>query len=61
MFRADGAWEYIEDSTGNRLTAQYSGSQLTSVTHSNGSKLTFHYNTQGCIDQVTDPSGSTAT
>ena len=60
-FRADGLLDYLQDTNNNRLTAGYSGSQLTSLTHSNGSALTFHYNAQGRIDQVTDPAGRVAT
>jgi RHS repeat-associated protein len=59
-FRTDGQLDYLQDTNNNRLTAGYTGSQLTSLTHSNGSALTFHYNAQGRIDQVTDPAGRVA-
>ncbi|MEO0069618.1 MAG: CARDB domain-containing protein, partial [candidate division WOR-3 bacterium] len=60
-FRPDGKWDYIEDTNGNRLTAGYDGGRLTSVTHSNGDRLTLSYNAQGRLVQVTDPVGRVAT
>ncbi len=60
-FRTDGQLDYLQDTNNNRLTARYSGSQLTSLTHTNGSAMTFHYNAQGRIDQATDPAGRVAT
>src|SRR5205807_572784 len=38
----------------------YTGSQLTSLTHSDGQALTFTYNAQGRINTVTDPGGRVA-
>jgi RHS repeat-associated protein len=60
-FRADGALDYVEDPNGNRITAGYTGGQLTSLTHSNGRALTLAYNAQGRIRQVTDPAGRVTT
>ena len=60
-FRSDGMLDYLQDTNGNRITAGYSGSQLTSLTHSNGSALTLAYNAQGRISQVSDPAGRVAT
>jgi RHS repeat-associated protein len=59
-FRADGSLDYIQDINNNRLTAGYTGTQLTSVTNSNASAITLSYNAQGRIQQVTDPAGRTA-
>lgn len=59
-FRGDGRLDYVQDTNGNRITAGYAGTQLTSLTHSNGSALTITYNTQGRISQVTDPAGRIA-
>ena len=52
---------YIQDSNGNRITAHYTGTLLTSLTHSNGDQLTIGYNAQGLISQVTDPAGNVTT
>jgi len=60
-FRADGSLDFIQDANGNRLSAGYTGDQLTSITHTNGSTLTFAYNAQGRIRQVIDPNGDVAT
>ena len=60
-FRPDGSLDFVQDARHNRITAVYTGSQLVSITHSNGSALTIAYNAQGRIRQVTDPAGRTAT
>ena len=60
-FRADGRLDYLQDTNGNRITAEYSGSQMTSLKHSNGSAVTLAYNAQGRISKVTDPAGRIAT
>ncbi len=60
-FRPDGSLDYIQDVNHNRITGGYTGTQLTSLTHSNGSRLTITYNAQGRISQVTDPAGRVAT
>ena len=60
-FRSDGSLDYLQDTNGNRITAGYTGNQLTSLTHSNGKALTLSYNAQGRISQVTDPAGRVAT
>ena len=39
-FRADGLLDFLQDSNGNRITAAYTGTQLTSLTHANGAALT---------------------
>jgi RHS repeat-associated protein len=60
-FRADGSLDYMQDTNGNRITAGYTGSQLTSIAHSDGSTLTFTYNSAGLLAQVADSSGRVAT
>jgi YD repeat-containing protein len=60
-FRADGRLDYVLDTNGNRITAGYTDSRLTSLTHSNGSAMTLQYNAQGRVSQVTDPAGRIAT
>jgi RHS repeat-associated protein len=56
-FRGDGKLAYVEDTHGNRITAGYTGLQLTSLTHSNGDRLTLTYIPQGRLSQVSDPAG----
>ena len=56
-FRSDGKLDYVEDTNGNRITAGYSGEQLTSLTHSSGATLLLDYDAQGMITSVTDPLG----
>ncbi len=58
-FLPDGLLGSITDTDGNKITLGYnSGSQLTSLTaNDNGDALTFAYNAQGDISQITDPSG----
>src|SRR5262249_18556070 len=59
-FRADGLLDYFQDTNNNRISAGYTGGQLTSLTHSNGSAFTLTYNAQGRISQVTGPAGLVA-
>src|SRR5262249_40063606 len=54
-FRSDGKLSYMEDANGNRVTAGYTGAQLTSLVHSSGQRLVLSYNAQGRIGQLTDP------
>jgi RHS repeat-associated protein len=61
VFLPSGQLSYIQDTNGNRITAEYSGSQLTALDHSSGARLTFAYNAQGRISQVTDPAGRVTT
>src|SRR5262249_37635768 len=56
-FRADGRIDYVQDTTGNRITAGYTGSQLVSLTHSSGPSLQFAYNAAGRLVTVTDSAG----
>lgn len=45
------------DRNGNTTTLSYNGSQLTSVTDAVGRSITFQYNGQGFVEQVTDFTG----
>src|SRR5215469_7442993 len=39
----DGQLDYVQDANGNRITASYSGAQLTTLTDSSGQSLTLAY------------------
>ena len=52
VFRTDGKLNYVEDTNGNRITADYTSNRLTSLTHSNGASLTIAYNGAGLIQSV---------
>ncbi len=57
VFRPDGKLNYIEDPHNNRITANYSGDLLASLTHSSGQSLGITYNAAGRIQSVTDHLG----
>jgi YD repeat-containing protein len=61
VFRTDGLVDYIQDTNGNRITAGYSGSQLTTLTQTNGSVLTLTYGAQGRLSQIADSAGRVTT
>ncbi|MCX6924165.1 MAG: hypothetical protein NT154_13285, partial [Verrucomicrobia bacterium] len=54
IFSADGTLNYVVDPNGNRITAGYTGGQLTSLTHSSGQYLQIGYFGNGRIQTVTD-------
>ena len=60
-FRPDGSLDYIQNANGNRITAGYTGSRLTTLTSSDGQSLTLGYDAQGRITRVTDPGGNVVT
>ena len=60
-FGADGKLDHVEDTNGNRITAVYTGDELTSLVHSKGDRLTFSYDAQGRISQMIDASGRITT
>ena len=60
-FNKDGTLDYVQDASGNRITAGYTGGALTTLTASDGDALTIAYNAQGKIASVVDPSGRVAT
>jgi hypothetical protein len=59
-FLPKGQLNYIQDSNGNRITADYGGlfDKLTTLTDSNGDYMTLSYNAKGLISQVMDPAGN---
>ena len=60
VFRADGKFNYIEDTNGIRLTASYGDGRLTRLESTWGNSLAFSYNAQGRIAQVTEEDGQTS-
>jgi RHS repeat-associated protein len=60
-FLPDGRLDYVQDRNGNRITAGYTGTLLTSLSHSDGDQLTLAYDAQGRLRTVTDPVGRTVT
>jgi RHS repeat-associated protein len=60
-FLPDGRLDYVEDTDGNRISAGYVGTLLTSLSHSSGGRLTLAYDGQGRLTGVTDPAGRTVT
>ncbi|HXG10972.1 MAG TPA: hypothetical protein VNK04_14525, partial [Gemmataceae bacterium] len=57
-FRGDGRVEYVEDPNGNRITATWTDTQLTRLTHSAGQFLQITYS-GGRIERLTDQAGRT--
>ncbi len=60
-FLHDGRLNYIQDANGNRVTAGYNGTQLMTLTHSDGDSLFLVYNPQGRISQIIDSAGWSTT
>ncbi|MCP4853392.1 MAG: RHS repeat protein [Fuerstiella sp.] len=56
-FQNDGKLTSVEDTNGNRITADYTEDLLTSLTHSSGQFLHIAYDTGGFIERVTDSHG----
>jgi RHS repeat-associated protein len=54
QFLPNGKLDYVEDTNGNRVRVTYTGDRITSVTDANGYSLSFTYNTQGRVSQITD-------
>jgi RHS repeat-associated protein len=61
IFNPNGSFHVQVDSNGNSITTAYTGSQLTSLTHSSGAALTFTYNPQGRIATATASTGLAVT
>ncbi|MGP8235731.1 MAG: RHS repeat-associated core domain-containing protein [Limisphaerales bacterium] len=57
-FLPSGALNYIEDNF-NRITANYTGSQVSSLSDSFGNTITLTYNGSGRVAQTVDPVGRT--
>src|SRR5262249_32003443 len=60
-FNADGRVASITDTNGNRITATYTGANLTKLTHSSGEWLELDYNAAGRIVQLLDHDGRKTT
>ncbi|PYI81060.1 MAG: hypothetical protein DME26_20505, partial [Verrucomicrobia bacterium] len=60
-FLTDGKLDYIQDSNGNRVMANYSSGRLSTLVHSAGQSLAIAYNAAGLIQAVIDSSGRTNT
>jgi RHS repeat-associated protein len=56
-FRTDGKLDFVTDPNNNKVTVGYTSSQLTSLSYSNGDVITFAYNPQGRVREVTDQYG----
>ncbi|MDB5348932.1 MAG: repeat-associated core domain protein [Planctomycetota bacterium] len=56
-FLPNGRLKSVEDPNGNRITASYTGTQMTSLKHSNGDRMTLAYDTSDRLIRVTDPFG----
>jgi RHS repeat-associated protein len=56
-FRSDGKIDFAEDPNGNRVTANYTGGQITGLSHSSGQSLQITYNAAGRIERVNDSVG----
>ncbi|MGB0384669.1 MAG: RHS repeat domain-containing protein [Ardenticatenaceae bacterium] len=61
QFDAEGRLTYMEESNGNRITLQYTASQLTQISHSTGQQFTLTYNERGRISRLTDHAGRETT
>src|SRR5262249_27410754 len=57
-FRSDGKVDFVEDPNGNRITATWTGTQLTRLTHSAGQFLQINYSADR-IASLTDQAGRT--
>ncbi|MFI5460129.1 MAG: RHS repeat-associated core domain-containing protein [Isosphaerales bacterium] len=57
QFNADGTLDYIQDTTGNRITATYSGGRLATLSSTSGASLTLAHNPAGLIASVTSSDG----
>jgi RHS repeat-associated protein len=57
IFRTDGKLDFVIDPNNNKVTVGYTSNQLTSLSYSNGDVITFAYNAQGRVNQVTDQYG----
>lgn len=61
VFWPDGKLNYVEDPNNNRVTANYTGAQLTGFSNTGGDVVTFTYNAQGRLSAVTDAVGRVTT
>jgi RHS repeat-associated protein len=56
-YRSDGKLDFVQDKNNNRITPSYTGSQITSLTHSAGGSLSIAYNGAGRISSISDSAG----
>ncbi|MHB1558088.1 MAG: RHS repeat-associated core domain-containing protein, partial [Isosphaeraceae bacterium] len=56
-FNANGTLNFVQDASGNRVTAGYTSGQLTSLTASSGASITIAYNRNGMIASITGSDG----
>ncbi len=56
-FDIKGRFLSTEDASGNSITAGYTGSRMTSLTHTNGDVVTLGYNASGHVTSITLPNG----
>ncbi|EDX85032.1 RHS Repeat family [Synechococcus sp. PCC 7335] len=61
QFTADGQLDFLEDTNGNRIVAEYNSGELTELVASNGDSTTFVRNSDSFITQATDSLGRTTT
>jgi RHS repeat-associated protein len=62
VFNSNGTLNYVQLPNGDRITYSYAGGLLTGITDQfTGQTVTFTYNTDGRITEITDPQGRTTT
>ena len=61
VFRSDGKPDYIQDTSGNRITTGYTNDLLTGIVHSSGQFLQIEYNDADLVESITDPDGRKTT
>ncbi|MBI5567613.1 MAG: hypothetical protein HY870_22130 [Chloroflexi bacterium] len=61
VFWPDGNLNYVEAPNTNRVTANYTGAQLTGFSNTRGDSVSFTYNPQGRLSAVTDAVGRVTT
>lgn len=55
VFHRNGTLNYLEDTNGNRITAEYAGGPLSRLIHSGGQTLQITYEGHGRIRMIRDP------
>ncbi len=58
VFNADGTLNYVKDTNDNQITATYTNSLLTRLTHSNGRFLSLQYDAADMLASITDDTGT---
>ena len=57
VFRADGRLDYFQDTRGHRVSARYTGAQLTSLSDAFGNSVTYQYDGNGRVVSAADAVG----